>query len=84
MIYCQSSSCSKVEFKNCVPFTKCITKIDGTTIDDAEDLDLFMATHSHMYIVQINLKQQEFYGFIQKMKQLILMLILQTLMILNL
>ena len=33
---------TKVEFKNCAPFTKCITKIDGTTIDDAEDLDLVM------------------------------------------
>ena len=27
-----------VAFKNCAPFIKCITKIDGTTIDDAEDL----------------------------------------------
>ena len=27
-------------FKNCAPFTRCITKIDGTTTDDAEDLDL--------------------------------------------
>ena len=31
-----------VAFKNCPPFIKCITKIDGTTIDDAEDLDLVM------------------------------------------
>ena len=31
---------TQVAFKNCAPFTKCITKIDGTTIDDAEDLDL--------------------------------------------
>ena len=31
---------TQVSFKNCVPFTKCITKIDGTTIDDAEDFDL--------------------------------------------
>ena len=31
---------TKVSSKNCTPFTKCITKIDGTTIDDAEDLDL--------------------------------------------
>ena len=33
---------TQVAFKNCPPFTKCITKIDGTTIDDAEDLDLVM------------------------------------------
>ena len=25
---------------NCAPFTKCIIKIDGTTIDDADHLDL--------------------------------------------
>ena len=31
---------TQVSFKNCAPFTKCITKIDGTTIDDDEDLDL--------------------------------------------
>ena len=28
--------------KNCVPLNKCITKIDGTTVHDAEDLDLVM------------------------------------------
>ena len=26
---------AQVPFKNCAPFTKCIIKIDGTTIDDA-------------------------------------------------
>ena len=31
-----------VAFKNCATFIKCITKIDGTTIDDAEDLNLVM------------------------------------------
>ena len=29
----------QVSFKNCAPFTRCITKIDGTTIDAADDLD---------------------------------------------
>ena len=33
---------TQVAFKNCAPFTNCITQIDGTTIDDAEDLDLVM------------------------------------------
>ena len=36
----------QVSFKNCAPFTKCITKIDGTTIDDAEDLDLVMPMYN--------------------------------------
>ena len=35
-------------FKNCVPFTKCITKIYGTTINDAEDLDLVMLMYNHI------------------------------------
>ena len=35
-----------VAFKNCAPFIKCITKIDGTTIDDAENLDLVMAMYN--------------------------------------
>ena len=29
---------TQVAFKNFAPFTKCITKIDGTALDDAEDL----------------------------------------------
>ena len=47
--------------------------IDGTTVDDAEDLGLtdFM-------------KQQGVYGFILKMKQLILMLMLLIMIILSL
>ena len=32
----------QVAFKNCAPFTTCIRKIDGTKIDNAEDLDLVM------------------------------------------
>ena len=31
---------TQVAFKNCAPFTQCTTKIDGRTIDEAEDLDL--------------------------------------------
>ena len=33
-------SVTQVVSKSCAPFTKCITEITGTTIDDAEDLDL--------------------------------------------
>ena len=39
---------TQVAFKKCAPFTKCITKIDGKTIDDAEDLDLVMAMYNLM------------------------------------
>ena len=33
---------TQVAFKNCAPFATCVTKVDRTTIDDAEDLDLVM------------------------------------------
>ena len=32
----------RVAFKSSAPFTKCMTRIDGTTIDNAEELDLVM------------------------------------------
>ena len=35
-----------VAFKNCATFTKCIIKIDGTTTDNAEDLDLVMLMYN--------------------------------------
>ena len=31
---------TQISFKNCAKFSKCITKIDGTTIDVVEELDL--------------------------------------------
>ena len=37
---------TQVAFKNCAPFTECITKIDGTTIDEAEDLNLVTPTYN--------------------------------------
>ena len=33
-------------FKNCAPFTKCITKINEITIADAENLDLVMPMYN--------------------------------------
>ena len=35
-----------IAFKNWASFTKCITKIDETTIDDAEDLELVMPMYN--------------------------------------
>ena len=37
---------TQVAFKNCAQFTKCISKINGTTIDDAEHLDLVMSVYN--------------------------------------
>ena len=37
---------TQVSFKNCATFTKCITKIDGTIIGHAEDLNLVMPIYN--------------------------------------
>ena len=37
---------TQVAFKNCAPFVKSITKIDGTAIDIAKDLDLVMLMYN--------------------------------------
>ena len=29
-------------FKNCAPFTKCISRINNTDIDNAQDIDVIM------------------------------------------
>ena len=34
------ASATQVAFKNCAPFTKCITNIYGTAIDNVKDLNL--------------------------------------------
>ena len=59
---------TQVAFKNCAPFTKCITKIDETTIDDAEDLDLVMPISDRFRWVRkgrmptsLNFEQQNFF-----------------------
>ena len=42
MILLGPNLATEVTFKNCVPFIKCISKIDGTTVDVLEDLNLVM------------------------------------------
>ena len=36
---------SQLSFKNYAPFTECITKVGGTTIDNAEDSNLVMSMY---------------------------------------
>ena len=75
---------TQVVFKNCAPFTKCISKTDGTSINNAENLDLVMQTYNLLKYSRNYSEITGIYGFILKTKQLVLMHILQTLMILNL
>ena len=36
----------KVIFKNCTPFTNCVSEINNTQIDNAKDLDIVMPTYN--------------------------------------
>ena len=36
----------KVIFKNCAPFTNCITEINNTDIDNAKDIDIVMPMYN--------------------------------------
>ena len=36
----------KVIFKNCAPFTKCISEINNTNVDDAKDIDIVMPMYN--------------------------------------
>ena len=35
-----------VRFKNCAPFTKCISRINGTDTDNAQDIDIVMPMYN--------------------------------------
>ena len=50
---------TQVSFNNCAPFIKCITKIDETTTDDAEDLDLVMPMYN---LIEYSLNYSETTG----------------------
>ena len=60
-----------VIFKNCAPFTKCITRINGTEIDNAQDIDLVMPMHTWLNIEIIIQKYRWLYSNITKMNQII-------------
>ena len=36
----------KVIFKNCAPFTKCISEINNTQVDNAKDIDIVMSMYN--------------------------------------
>ena len=42
----QNNVNKKVTFKNCAPFTKCISRINNTLVDDALDIDVVMPMYN--------------------------------------
>ena len=80
----RAAPATQIALKNCAPFTKCIIKIDETTIGDAEDLDLVLPRYS---LIEYSSNYSETTGslwFYYKDEQLILMMILLIMIILNL
>ena len=46
-------------FKNCAPFTNCISEINDTHLDDAHDIDAVMSMHSLIEYSDSYLKMSE-------------------------
>ena len=61
-----------VTFKNNAPFINCISKINGVKIDNAEDLDVVMPMYNLLEYSKNYKKQQEVYGIIIEINQVIL------------
>ena len=54
-------------FKNNAPFISCISKVNNTLIDNAEDLDVVMPMYNLIDIAKITEKQQAVCGIITEM-----------------
>ena len=66
----------EVVFITWAPFTDCISEINNTQIDNAEDIDVVMAMYNLVEYSDNYLKISGSYDNITEMKQLLLMLIL--------
>ena len=61
-----------VTFKNCAPFTKCISRINYTGIDNAQDIDTVLPIITWLNIVIIIQKHLEVYINTTKMNPIII------------
>ena len=52
----------KVVFKNCAPFTNCITEINNTQIKNAEHIDIVIPMHDLLEYSDAYIRHQEVYG----------------------
>ena len=67
-------------FKNNAPYISCISKINGTKIGNAEDLDVVMPMYNLLEYSENYRKQQEFSGIIIELNQVILFLLILNLL----
>ena len=56
-----------VIFKNCASFTKCVSRINNTDIDNAQDIDIVMPMYNLLNIVIIIQRHLKVYGSIIEM-----------------
>ena len=59
----------KVTFKNCAPFTNCISEIKNTQLDNAKDIDILMPMYNLIEYSDNYAKKQEVYSKIVKIYQ---------------
>ena len=59
----------KVTFKNCSPFTNCISEINNIQLDDAQDIDVVMPMYNLIEYTDFIRKHQEVYGNTIEMNQ---------------
>ena len=59
----------KVIFKNCAPFTNCISEINNTQVDNAKDIDIVIPMYRLIEYSDNYTKKQEVYGNIVKIYQ---------------
>ena len=69
-----------VAFKNNAPFINCISKINGVQIGNEEDLEVVMPMYTLLEYSKIAEKQEEVYGIIKEMSQLIFFLLILNLL----
>ena len=61
-----------VAFKNCAPFTNCISEITNTQIDTAKDIYIVMPMYNLMEYSDNYVKNLKVYGNITEMNQMII------------
>ena len=59
-----------VAFRNCAPFTNCISEINNTQVGNAKDIDIVMPMYSLIEYSDNYAKQQEVYGNILEKNQM--------------
>ena len=75
-----SNSNRKVIFKNCAPFTECISEINNTQADNAKYIDIVIPMYNLIEYSDIIQKHLEAYGNTAKMYMVILLILMELML----